>query len=151
MENKAELRGFKAVFTGVSLLYMVLGLGNVLQGPRPILEPFGVPEATLSSPFFGDFYHWLFVHMITIGLLIGLLGRLVESPRHQRTAARVICLLELHYTYLDTRTSVLGNRLYNHPKSLVLVAIDVAVLLAFLAVAVQKLPAPPTAPTADAS
>lgn len=97
-----------------------------------MLAPFGVPKDVLAAPHFLDFFHFLFVHMAVLGVLLVLLGQLVEGARKQRLVARVLLFVELHYTYLDQRTSTWGNGLYARDKSLVLVAIDLIVVACFL-------------------
>jgi hypothetical protein len=126
----------------VSVLYVLLAFSTLMQGPEAVLGPFQFPAAILESPHFGDFFHWVFVHMATIGILIGLLGRLVREPRDQRVVALVLVALELHYTYLDWRTSTLGSGLYPGPRSLVPFSIDVLVTLGFAWFAFR-----PTAPS----
>lgn len=129
--DPGSLPGFKIICTSVGVLYVLLGCFTLAQGSQAILAPFGLPAGVLASPHFADFFHWVFVHMITIGMLIGMLGRFVIDPQRQRTTARVLCLLELHYLFLDVRTSVLGNNLYPHPKSLAPVIIDLIVVVCF--------------------
>lgn len=124
----------------VGALYVVLAGMTIAQGPRAVLQPFAVPEQVLASPHFADFFHFLFVHMCVLGVLIALLGRYVEDARNQRLVARILCLVELHYLYLDVRTSVWGNGLYAHPKSLVPVFIDALVLLCFAVLSLKRLP-----------
>lgn len=136
----AALPGFKATCTAVGAFYVLLGSMTLAQGASAILEPFAVPEFVLNSAHFSDFFHWLFVHMITIGILIALLGRFVEGATQQQFVARVLFLLVLHYTYLDIRTSVWGNNLYSHAKSLVPVTIDILVALSFALLSVRRLP-----------
>jgi hypothetical protein len=127
------LPGFRRLCTVVSVLYLLLAGSMLARGARVVMKPLGVPESVLSSAHFADFFHWLFVHMAVIGILIGMLGRFVEEGRHQRTVARVLCLLEAHYTYLDVSTSDsrFGNALYRGPGSLVPPMIDLVVLVAF--------------------
>ena len=45
--------------------------------------------------------------------------------------------MQLHYTYLDWRTSVLGNGLYADPRSIVLIAMNLGMVLAFASVLVR--------------
>ena len=127
------LPGFKAACTAIGLLYVLLGMSTALRGAPATMAQFGVPKAVLSSPHFEDFFHWVFVHMTTLGVLLLLLGRFVEPGRAQRMVARVMCFVELHYTYLDFRTSdsPLGNGLYRGQASLIPPIIDVLVLLTF--------------------
>src|SRR5262245_61644270 len=102
-ETKSHLPGFRRVCTIVGALYLVLGGSMVLRGPQQVMQPFGVPELVLSSPHFMDFFHWVFVHMMVLGVLIGMLGRFVVDGVSQQWVARVLCVVELHYLYLDLR------------------------------------------------
>lgn len=140
MSEKHVLPGFKVICTSVACLYILLGASTLLQGPGAVLAPFGVPSEVLASAHFQDFFHWVFVHMIVLGLLIGLLGRLIDDADKQRLVARVLCLVELQYAYLDLRTSVWGNGLYADAKSLVPVLIDLLVVGCFMFLSVRPLP-----------
>ena len=135
------LPGFRTICTVVSIAYVVLGGSMVVRGPRAAMEQFGVPEVVLSSAHFADFFHWVFVHMMVLGVMIGLLGQYVREGKPQAIVARVLLLLELHYTYLDLRTSdsAFGNRLYRGSASLIPVMIDVLVTLSFLYLSVRPL------------
>jgi predicted small integral membrane protein len=140
------LPGFRVICSIVGGAYVLLGGSMVLRGARAAMQPFGVPELVLSSPHFTDFFHWVFVHMMVLGILIGMLGQWVRHGPHQQAAARVLCLIELHYTYLDLRTSdsALGSGLYQGPQSLVPPAIDVIVVLLFAYLGVRRLETPRT-------
>lgn len=131
--------GYRPVLTFVGSAYVLLALMNLARGAEELLGPFGVPEQVLGSAHFLDFYHWLFVHMMTIGVLWVLLGRLVVGLRAQRLVAFMLLGLQLHYTYLDWRTSTWGSGLYANPKSLVLVAMDALVVVALAAVCLRSL------------
>lgn len=121
----------------------------VVRGPRAAMQPFGVPEAVLSSAHFADFFHWVFVHMMVLGVLIGLLGRYVRDGKPQVIVARVLLLLELHYTYLDIRTSdsALGSGLYRGGASLVPAFVGVLVTLSFLYLSIRPLRSRSPAPS----
>jgi hypothetical protein len=115
----------------IGTLYVVLA-STMLAGGVGQMAQFGVPEATLASPYFADHHHWVFVHMVVVGILIALLGRYVEGEPSQRMVARVLCLIQLHYLYLDLRTSTLfGNGLYADRAWVVPVMVDVLVVVAF--------------------
>lgn len=140
-EPMRALPGYKLTCSAIAVAYVLLAASTLLQGPRAVLAQFGAPEPVLASALFADFFHWVFVHMIVVGLLIGLLGRLVEGAPKQRVAARFLLLAQLHYAYLDLRTSVWGNGLYAHPKSLVPFFIGVLMVLCFLVLSFRPLPA----------
>ncbi len=133
-----RLKGFRGTVTTVGVAYVLLGLLNLAQGSASVLADFGLAPAILSDAHFQDFYHWHFVLMITIGVLMVLLGRLVVGIRPQRICAWTLVAVQLHYLYLDLRTSVWGSGLYDHPKSLVPVAIGALMTLAFLVVAMRR-------------
>lgn len=133
-----RLKGFRGTATTVGVAYVVLGLLNLAQGSASVLADFGFAPAVLDDALFQDFYHWHFVLMITSGVLMVLLGRLVVGVRPQRVCAWTLFALQLHYLYLDLRTSVWGSGLYDHPKSLVPAAIGALMTLAFLVVAMRR-------------
>jgi hypothetical protein len=122
----------------IGAAYVLLALSTLLQGAAQVLAPFGVPEQVMAAPHFLDFFHFLFVHMAVLGVLIILLGQLVTTARKQRLVARVLLLVEVHYLYLDLRTSTWGSGLYAHDKSLVPVFIDLVVALCLLYLSVRS-------------
>jgi hypothetical protein len=150
-ETKSHLPGFRRACTVVGVLYLALGGSMVLRGARQVMQPFGVPELVLSSPHFADFFHWVFVHMMVLGILIGMLGRFVVDGVSQRFVARILCLAELHYLYLDLRTSdsPLGNGLYRGSATLVPPIIDAAVVVVFAVLGMRSLRPAEPASTAD--
>ena len=141
MAQDPYLPGFKTICTVVGITYVLLGSSMLLRGAHASMAPFAVPEATLSSPHFADFFHFVFVHMVVIGVLIGMLGRLVEKGGAQRFVARALTVIQIHYAYLDFRTSdsVLGSGLYRGPASLGPAIVGVLVTLAFAYLSVRPL------------
>jgi hypothetical protein len=139
METAARnsLPGYRAVLTSIGGAYVLLAVMNVAQGAAKVLEPFNVPDEVLKSAHFLDFYHWHFAHMGNIGVLLMVLARVVAGISAQRAVVLTLIAVQLHYTYLDWRTSVLGNGLYADPKSIVLVAINLGMVLAFASVWVR--------------
>jgi hypothetical protein len=139
-EAESHLPGFRRACTVVGVLYVAFGGSMVLRGSRQAMQPFGVPELVLSSPQFADFFHWVFVHTMVLGVLIGLLGRYVVDGASQRVVSWVLCAAELHYLYLDLRTSdsPFGNGLYRGPASLVPPAFDLAVAILFAVLGTRK-------------
>ncbi|NUP07192.1 MAG: hypothetical protein HOW73_14145 [Polyangiaceae bacterium] len=133
------IRGFSLACTIIGGLYVLLGLSMVVRGAQNAMAQFEVPDLVLSSPHFRDFFHWVFVHMMVLGVMIVMLGRFVTDGRSQRIVATVLTIVELHYTYLDFRTSdsPLGNRLYHGSGSLVPPMIDVLVTCTFAFFAIR--------------
>lgn len=129
----ARLPGFRACCSVVGALYVLLASSMLARGAPVAMRPFGVPEEILRSPHYADYFHFTFVHMATLGVLIALLGRYVADGRPQQLVSRVLVLVQFHYAYLDFRTSdsVLGNRLYDGPATLIPPVIDLAVALCF--------------------
>ena len=132
-----SLPGYRGVLTTIGTAYVLLAVMNVVQGAAKVLEPFGVPDAVLKSEHFLDFYHWHFAHMGNIGVLLLVLARVVAGISAQRAVVLTLIAMQLHYTYLDWRTSVLGNGLYADPRSIVLIAINLGMVLAFASVLVR--------------
>ena len=127
----SQIPGWKTVCTVVGVTYILLASMMLFSGFQQMAD-FGVPEVVLASPHAADFHHWLFVHMSVIGVLIVLLGRYVQSADAQRTVARVLTLVALHYTYLDLRTSeMFGIGLYAGLAWVVPTAVDVLFALTF--------------------
>lgn len=134
---QGSLPGYRGVLTTIGAAYVVLAGMNVAQGAAKVLEPFNVPDDVLRSEYFLDFYHWHFAHMGNIGILLLVLAWVVAGIRAQRAVVLTLLAVQLHYTYLDWRTSVLGNGLYADPRSIVLVAINLVMVLAFASVLVR--------------
>lgn len=132
-----DLPGYRGVLTTIGAAYVLLAVMNVVQGAAKVLEPFNVPDAVLRSGYFLDLYHWHFAHMGNIGVLLVVLARVVAGISAQRAVVLTLIAVQLHYTYLDWRTSVLGNGLYADPRSLVLIAINLVMVLAFASVLVR--------------
>jgi hypothetical protein len=132
-----SLPGYRGVLTTIGAAYVLLAVMNVAQGAAKVLEPFNVPDDVLQSGHFLDFYHWHFAHMGNIGVLLVVLARVVAGISAQRAVVLTLIAVQLHYTYLDWRTSVLGNGLYADPRSIVLIAINVGMVLAFASVLVR--------------
>lgn len=139
MEPRAQnsLPGYRAVLTTIGVLYVLLAVMNLTQGAAKVLAPFNVPDDVLKSAHFLDFYHWHFAHMGNLGVLLVVMARVVSGTGAQRAMVLALIAVQLHYIYLDWRTSVLGNGLYADPKSIVLIAINVGIVLAFASVLVR--------------
>lgn len=136
-----EVPGFKRACSVVGVTYVLLASSMLARGAETAMRPFGVPDAILRSPHYADYFHFTFVHMVTLGVLIFLLGRYAERGNAQRTIARVLCLVQVHYAWLDLRTSdsALGNHLYRGAGTMIPPMIDVAVALCFAFLGVRAL------------
>jgi hypothetical protein len=136
MEPGAQnsLPGYRGVLTTIGVIYVLLAVMNLSQGAAKVLAPFNVPSDVLWSAHFLDFYHWHFAHMGNIGVLLVVLARAVSGTNAQRAILLTLIAVQLHYTYLDWRTSVLGNGLYADPRSIVLIAINLGMVAAFASV-----------------
>ena len=132
-----RLPGYRGVLTTIGVIYVLLAVMNVAQGAAKVLEPFKVPEEVVKSAHFLDFYHWHFAHMGNIGALLVVLARVVNGIRAQGAIVATLIAVQLHYAYLDWRTSVLGNGLYADPRSIVLVATNLVMVLAFASILVR--------------
>lgn len=132
--SNVHVPGFKVACSVVGGLFVMLAGSMLARGAETAMRPFEVPEAVLRSAHYADYFHFTFVHMAVIGVLIALLGRYVERGRPQRIVSRVLVVVLAHYAYLDLRTSdsAIGNRLYHGPATLIPPVIDVAVALCFL-------------------
>lgn len=141
MSSHPPLPGFKPVCTIVGLAYILLAGSMLASGVRASMGQFALPEQVLASPHYADQFHWVYVHLTVIGVLIGMLGRYVRDGRQQRTLARVLCLAEAHYAYLDLRSSdsAIGSALYRGSASLIPAVIDILVMLAFAYLSVHRL------------
>lgn len=141
MQQQTVIPGYATTCTVVGGFYVVLGGWLVTQGARRAMAPFGVPESTLASPHFADFFQFTFVHTMVLGVVFILLGHFVTSGLHQRTVARVLCAIECMYAALDFHTSdsPLGTGLYQGAASVVPALIDVVVVLAFARLALRSL------------
>jgi hypothetical protein len=127
------LPGFKATCLGVGALFVLLAGSELAQGVAASMSGFGIPEAVLASPHYQDAMGFVFVHMLTLGVLVATVGMVLEAPRARRVFARVMALMMLVYTVLDVHTSdsALGNHLYLGARTLVPPVIDGVVLLLF--------------------
>ena len=131
MSCKHPLPGFRRVCLVISVAYVLLGASVLVRGGAASMAEFGVPAATIASPHYADAIWWVYVHMIILGLVIGVVGRFAESPRLRLWFARVLLAAHAYYLYLDTRTSdsALGNGLYQGPASVVPAVIVLGMLL----------------------
>jgi H+/Cl- antiporter ClcA len=100
---------YGCLFVGV--IYALLAGSILSRGVETSMQPFGVPNLVLDSPYYVDAIRWVYAHMFVLGILIGLVGWFTESLRFQRVFSAA--LLAIHFVYLcmDLRTSytAIGN------------------------------------------
>ena len=137
---KKLLPGFKATCIIVGTLDMLLASSMFAKGVMQGMAEFKVPQAQLASPHYADAMSWVFLHMFMIGALIISIGLLAESPRKKVWVARVLVLMHCVYAFLDIQTSdnYFGNALYQGPRSVIPVFIDLLYILLFLRLSFPK-------------
>ena len=126
--------GFKATCIIVGTLDILLAGSMFAKGVIKGMAEFKVPPAQLASPHYADAMFWVFLHMFMIGVLIITIGLLAENPAKKVWAARALVLMHCVYAFLDIQTSdnYFGNALYQGPRSVIPVFIDVLYILLFL-------------------
>lgn len=120
MSCQHRLPGFRTSCLIIGALYVLLSAGILAQGGAPAMAQYGVPEATLSSPHYGDAIVWVYLHMLVLGLVIGVVGWYGRGAQLQRMFSRVLLAAHIAYLTLDVihSDSALGNGLYEGPASL---------------------------------
>lgn len=138
--NQPEIRGFKAVFTTIGVLYIVLASSWIVRGPV-VLRDFGVPEAVTTEPVLGDFFLFFYQYMAFGGVLQVLFGRVTRGLRAQTLVAGVYTVANLLAALRDLSTSDsrFGNHLYRGEATLAFVATDLAFATAFGVLAIAGL------------
>jgi hypothetical protein len=128
------LPGFRATCGAVAATYVLLAGSILVRGPMVAMADYAVPTSTLASPHYADAMTWVFLHMLFIGLLVGLFGWFVEGGRAQRAFARVMLGASLAYLFLDVRAAdwAPGIGLYKGPQSLGPVVVGVVTVVAWL-------------------
>jgi hypothetical protein len=114
------LPGFRATCLTISAIYVLLAGSILARGPMKAMADYAVPAQTLASPHYADAMFWVFLHMLVIGLVIGVVGWFAEGVRLQRAFARLMLAAILVYFFLDVRSAdwALGDGLYKGPGSL---------------------------------
>lgn len=126
--------GFRATCLIVGTLNILLAGSMFAKGVMNGMAEFNIPQHLLGSPHYDDAMSWVFLHMGMIGVLIICLGVLAENPAKQVWVARVLVLMHCVYAFLDVQTSdnYFGNALYQGPRSVIPVIIDLLYILLFL-------------------
>jgi Na+/glutamate symporter len=130
--ERLELRGFKAIFTTVGAIYVVLA-GSMLVRGVVVLRDFGVPEGVVSSPAMEDFFLFFYQLMAAFGVMMVTFGKVTRELSSQLLVSRVFFVLMALATLRDLSTSDsrFGTRLYRGDATLVFVYIDLAFAAAF--------------------
>lgn len=133
MACKHHLPGFRTSCLGVCVLYVLLGGSVLARGGAASMAEFGVPATTLASPHYGDAIAWVYLHMMVLGLVIGVVGWFGQGVALQRWFSRLMLAAHVVYVFLDVRGSdtALGTGLYQGPTSIVPAVIGGCVLLLF--------------------
>jgi len=128
------LASFKGTCLFVGTLNILMAGSMLAKGVMQGMAEFKVPPTLLASPHYDDAMSWVFLHMCTIGGLIIIIGLLAEDPAKKVWAARALVLIHCVYAFLDIQTSdnYFGNALYQGPRSVFPVFIDVLYILLFL-------------------
>jgi predicted membrane-bound mannosyltransferase len=128
-----EVRGFKAVFTIIGVIYVLLASTMLVPGGVAIMRDFGVPETVIASPVFQDFFVFFYQFMAVVGILMVLFGHVTRPGAAQLLTARVFFVLNLLCAWRDLSTSDsrFGNHLYQSEKTLVFVYISLTFAAAF--------------------
>ncbi|MBC8069634.1 MAG: hypothetical protein IAG13_14955 [Deltaproteobacteria bacterium] len=133
-----SIRGFKPVFTVIGALYVALASSMLVRGAAALVD-FGVAPELAAEPVLADFFLFFYQLMAFVGVLTIVVGWVVHGRRGQALVAAVFCAANVLWALRDlgTSDSAFGNRLYQGEVTLVFVAIDVALALAFGAVAIR--------------
>ena len=123
----APLRGFKATFTIVGVIYVLLASSMLVRGPV-VLRDFAVPEHVVTEPVLRDFFLFFYLFMAFAGRLTVLFGHVTRERRAQLVVAGTFCVWNLVAAARDllTSDSRFGNHLYKGDATLVFVCIDLA-------------------------
>lgn len=124
---------FRTSCLTICILYVLLTGSLFLQGFQKAMLPFKVPPEILRSPHYLDAMHWVYTHMLVIGLIVGVLGLYAESTRLKQNMSRLLFVAHIYYRYMDFRASdsIVGTGLYKGPASLIpaFIALGVTLLL----------------------
>jgi len=128
----SSIRGFKAVFTTIGVIYVLLASSWLVRGSS-VLRAFGVPESLSSAPVLEDIFLFFYQFMAFVGVLTVLFGHVTRERRTQLLVASVFCVSNILWALRDLSTSDsrFGNHLYKGDKTLLFVYMDLAVAAAF--------------------
>lgn len=123
----------------VGTLLVLTSLSIFLNGIVVSMAGFNVPTTILHSSHYQDAISWVYIHMISIGILLILLGFAVKDVVLQKWVSLVLFVILLIYTILDFKTSdsALGNGLYKGDASLIPAIMSLLLCLIFLQVSIR--------------
>jgi hypothetical protein len=130
---KHRLPGFRTSCLVAGALYVVIGGAVLARGTAASMGEFGVPADTLASPHYDDAIRWVYLHMVVLGLVLGVVGHFGQGVALQRWFARLMLAAHVAYVFLDVRGSdtALGTGLYQGPASIIPAVCGGFVLLLF--------------------
>lgn len=131
-QNPSSIRGFRATFIGIGVLYVMLASSMLVQGVG-VLRDFAVPESAIAEPVLEDIFLFFYELMAMVGVLLALFGQAVRERRQQALVASVLSVLNLYLMWRDLSTSdtPFGNHLYKNPAMLIPVFISLTLALVF--------------------
>jgi hypothetical protein len=141
-----QLPGFRASCLTISAMFVFLAVSFLAGGVAEGMARYQVPAETLASAHYIDAMTWVFLHMTTIGLIVGVVGVFADTARMQRAFARLMLAAQLGYGFLDVRAAdwALGTALYKGPGSLGPVVVGAICIVLWLRLNVVA-PRPPGA------
>ena len=131
---------FRTTFLIVGYTFVFLAVSLFAKGLLKSMSEFQVPQAVLDSPHYVDAIQWVYIHMITLGLLIVSIGYSVTDVVKQKRISILLFFISSFYTYLDFRSSdsALGNALYKGDASIIPAVISLVVTLLFLQLSLRR-------------
>lgn len=138
MACKHRLPGFRSSCVVICVLYVLVGGSILVRGTAASMAEFGVPADTLASPHYDDAITWVYLHMVVLGLVIGVVGWFGQGAALRRWFTRLMLAAHVVYVFLDVRSSdsMLGTGLYQGPPSIAPALMGGLVLLLFAHLAV---------------
>lgn len=126
--------GFSKCCLVICVVYVLLGGSMLVQSLEVSMAPFQVPLSTLRSPHYIDAMHWVYSHMLVLGLMIGWVGWAGTTRRLTLGFARLMLVVHIYYTWLDFRASdsMVGVALYKGPASVIPAFISLVITFVFL-------------------
>ena len=139
-QSQPAIPGFKAVFTTLGVIYVLMASSMLVRGVGALRE-FGVPESAIAAPVLEDIFLFFYQYMALMGLFTVLFGHVTRERKAQVLVASVFTLANILVALRDlvTSDSRFGNHLYRGDKTLVFVCISLAYAAAFGCLVVKGL------------